>query len=45
VTSVPPAQRKAMVDTIAAKWKAEVDSSCGADLANKVRTLFSQNAL
>ena len=45
VTAVAPAQRKAMVDAIAAKWKGEVDTACGADLANKVRTLFSKNAL
>lgn len=45
VTSVPPAQRKAMVDSIAAKWKAEVDKDCGPELANKVRTLFSKHTL
>lgn len=45
VTTVAPAKRKAMVDAIAAKWKGEVDTACGADLGNKVRTLFSQNAL
>jgi TRAP-type C4-dicarboxylate transport system substrate-binding protein len=45
VTAVPPAQRKAMVDAIAAKWTGEVDAACGADLANKVRTLFGNNAL
>ena len=45
VTAVAPAQRKAMVDSIAAKWKSEVDTACGADLANQVRTLFSKNAL
>jgi TRAP-type C4-dicarboxylate transport system substrate-binding protein len=45
VTSVAPAQRKAMVDSIAAKWKPEVDKECGVELADKVRTLFSKNAL
>ena len=45
VTAVAPAQRKAMVDSIAAKWKSEVDTACGADLANQVRTLFGKNAL
>ena len=45
VTSVAPAQRKAMVDSIAAKWKTEVDKDCGADMANKVRTLFSKHTL
>lgn len=45
VTSVAPAQRKAMVDSIAAKWKTEVDKECGADMANKVRTLFSKHTL
>jgi hypothetical protein len=34
-----------MVDSIAAKWKGEVDSACGVDLANQVRTLFAKNAL
>jgi TRAP-type transport system periplasmic protein len=45
VTSVAPAQRKAMVDAIAAKWKVEVDKDCGVDMANKVRALFSKHAL
>lgn len=45
VTAVDPAKRKAMVDTIAAKWKGEVDSSCGADMANKVRALFAKHSL
>jgi TRAP-type transport system periplasmic protein len=45
VTAVAPAQRKAMVDSIAAKWKTEVDKDCGADMANKVRALFAKNAL
>lgn len=45
VTTVAPAQRKAMVDAIATKWKAEVDKDCGVDMANKVRALFSKNAL
>ena len=45
VTAVAPAQRKAMVDSIAAKWKGEVDTACGVDLANQVRTLFAKHAL
>jgi len=45
VTSVPPAQRKAMVDSIATKWKGEVDTACGVDLADKVRVLFSKHTL
>lgn len=45
VTSVPPAQRKTMVDSIAAKWKGEVDTACGVDLADKVRVLFSKHTL
>jgi TRAP-type transport system periplasmic protein len=45
VTALAPAKRKAMVDAIAAKWKPEVDSSCGADMANKVRALFSKHSL
>lgn len=45
VTSVAPAQRKAMVDSIATKWKGEVDKECGVELADKVRTLFSKHSL
>ena len=45
VTNLPAAQRRAMVDSIAAKWKTEVDKECGADMANKVRALFSKHAL
>jgi TRAP-type C4-dicarboxylate transport system substrate-binding protein len=45
VTTLAPAQRKAMVDQIAAKWKGEVDKACGADLANQVRTLFSKHTM
>jgi TRAP-type C4-dicarboxylate transport system substrate-binding protein len=45
VTAVDPAKRKAMVDAIAAKWKGEVDTACGVELADKVRALFSKNAL
>jgi TRAP-type C4-dicarboxylate transport system substrate-binding protein len=45
VTNLPPAQRKAMVESIAAKWKAEVDKDCGADMANKVRALFAKHTL
>ena len=45
VTSISASQRKAMVDSISAKWKGEVDTACGADMATKVRTLFSKNAL
>jgi TRAP-type transport system periplasmic protein len=45
VTNLPAAQRRAMVDSIAAKWKTEVDKECGADMANKVRALFGKNAL
>jgi TRAP-type C4-dicarboxylate transport system substrate-binding protein len=42
VTAVDPAKRKAMVDAIATKWTSEVDTSCGAELAGKVRTLFAK---
>ena len=42
---VPVAKAQALVDPIAVKWKPEVDTACGADLANKVRTLFAKNAL
>jgi TRAP-type C4-dicarboxylate transport system substrate-binding protein len=45
VTSLAPAKRKAMVDAIAAKWKGEVDSSCGPELAGKVRGLFAKYSL
>ena len=38
-------ERKAMVDQIAAKWKGEVDTACGAELAGQVRTLFGRNSL
>lgn len=45
VTAVAPEKRKAMVNTIATKWKSEVDGACGPVLANKVRALFDKNAL
>jgi TRAP-type C4-dicarboxylate transport system substrate-binding protein len=45
VTAVAPDKRKAMVDQIAAKWKGEVDTACGAELAGQVRTLFGKNSL
>jgi TRAP-type C4-dicarboxylate transport system substrate-binding protein len=45
VTSLAPAKRKTMVEAIAAKWKAEVDTSCGAELAGQVRTLFAKHSL
>lgn len=45
VANLPPTQRRAMVDSIAAKWKTEVDKDCGIDMANKVRALFSKYAL
>jgi TRAP-type C4-dicarboxylate transport system substrate-binding protein len=45
VTSLAPAKRKAMVDSIAAKWKPEVDKDCGPELAGKVRALFAKHSL
>jgi TRAP-type C4-dicarboxylate transport system substrate-binding protein len=45
VTVLAPAKRKAMVDAIAAKWTAEVDTSCGPELAGKVRALFAKYSL
>jgi TRAP-type transport system periplasmic protein len=45
VTTLPRARSKAMVDAIATKWKAEVDSACGPELAGKVRALFARNSL
>lgn len=45
VTAVAAGKRKAMVDQIAAKWKGEVDTACGADMAGKVRTLFGKHSL
>lgn len=45
VTALAPAKRKAIVDSIAAKWKGEVDTACGVELATRVRTLFGKNAL
>lgn len=44
VTTLPLARSKAMVESIAAKWKGEVDSSCGPELAGKVRTLFAKHS-
>lgn len=45
VSALPAAKRQQMVDTIAAKWRVEVDKDCGPDLSNKVRALFAKNAL
>ena len=45
VTQVDPKRQKALVDSVAPKWKTEVDTACGPELSNKVRTLFSSNAL
>jgi TRAP-type C4-dicarboxylate transport system substrate-binding protein len=45
VSNLAPAKRKAMVDAIAGKWKGETDSSCGPELAGKVRALFAQHSL
>lgn len=45
VTAVAPAKRKAMVTQIATKWTAEVDTSCGPELAGKVRALFAKHSL
>jgi TRAP-type C4-dicarboxylate transport system substrate-binding protein len=44
VTTLPLARSKAMVDSIAGKWKGEVDSSCGPELAGKVRALFAKHS-
>ena len=45
VTTLAPAKRKAMVDSIADKWKTEVDKECGPELAGKVRALFAKHSL
>lgn len=45
VSKVPLQRSKALADTIAAKWKPEVDKACGAELAKKVRALISANSL
>lgn len=45
VTALAPAQRRAMVDSIATKWKGEVDGACGVEQADKVRALFSKHSL
>ncbi|MCU0767825.1 MAG: TRAP transporter substrate-binding protein DctP, partial [Burkholderiaceae bacterium] len=45
VTSLAPAKRKAMVDSIAGKWTPEVDKDCGPELAGKVRALFAKHSL
>ncbi len=44
VTAVPAAQRNAMAQAIATKWRAEVDKGCGIEQANKVRELFAKYA-
>lgn len=45
VTQIDPLRKKALVESVTPKWKIEVDMACGPDLSNKVRTLFSSNAL
>lgn len=45
VTTISADKRKALLSSVAGKWDAEVNASCGPELAGKVRTLFSQNAL
>jgi TRAP-type C4-dicarboxylate transport system substrate-binding protein len=44
VTTVSTAQRNAMAESIATKWRAEVDKGCGIEQANKVRALFAKYA-
>lgn len=44
VTVVPLARTKPMIEAIAAKWKNEVDTSCGPELAGQVRALFAKHA-
>lgn len=45
VTTISADKRKALLSSVAGKWDAEVNASCGPELAGKVRTLFSQNSL
>ena len=45
VTTISADKRKALLSSVAGKWDAEVNASCGPELAGKVRALFSQNAL
>jgi TRAP-type C4-dicarboxylate transport system substrate-binding protein len=44
VTTVSAAQRNAMAESIATKWRAEVDKGCGVEQANRVRSLFARYA-
>ena len=44
VTTVSAAQRNAMAESIATKWRAEVDKGCGVEQANRVRALFARYA-
>lgn len=45
VTKISADKRKALIASVAGKWTSEVDAGCGPELADKVRALFSQNAL
>lgn len=45
VTTITADKRKALLASVTGKWTAEVDTSCGPELAGKVRALFNQNAL
>lgn len=45
VTTISADKRKALLSSVAGKWDADVNASCGPELAGKVRALFSQNAL
>jgi TRAP-type transport system periplasmic protein len=45
VSTITADKRKALLSSVTGKWDAEVNAGCGPELANRVRTLFNQNAL
>ncbi len=42
--SISPEQRTALIDSIQGKWDEQVDTACGRDLANSIRSLFAKHA-
>ena len=43
--SISKEQRDALIADVEAKWRAEVDTACGPELANEIRALFAKHAL
>lgn len=43
--SISKAERDALITDVEAKWRAEVDTACGPELANEIRALFAKHAL